>query len=413
MQIKLTKQMDELEVDSIIEIDEKDMDRFVKDGHILYTEEVKKIEESAKVQKVKQTIKKEVTNMTEEIKKEISAPNIIVKGESKTLGSIADIAKKMISGEVKELKLEQKAPAGMNEDTANADGGYLVSHEISNEIFGRMFEGNKIWDKVTKVAVGPNYNGMKLPYLNITTQTNTSQPRLYSIAEGATKTPTKFTFGQHDLALVKLIALVPITEELLQDKVQLESYVFSQLKGQYGWRQDYNLLYGTTATTGNLGILDATGAAFLSSPVAHAANVSITTVNALIQSVAPQVRDGAEWFMSGDVWASCMQVLGPGVASMLYPVAQEVGGKRTLQGYNVNIIDGMPVRNTAKDLVFGNPKEISALTKGGITIDISKEFYFDTDQIALRWVLRQASAPVFAKYTANDTKDYAAFSATS
>ena len=410
MKIKLSKDFNDLKAGAIIDVDEKEMDKYVKEGHILYTEEIQKAEVKDAQSAFKAEVKEKI--MTTEIKKEVEAPNVIIKNENR-LDTIKDITAALTSGKVKELKLEQKAPAGMNEDTANADGGYLVSHDIVSEIYGRMFEGNKIWDKVKKVQVGNNYNGMKLPYLNITTQTNTSQPRLYSLAEGAQKTPTKFTFGQHDLSLVKLIALVPITEELLQDKTQLESYVFSQIKGQYGWRQDYNTLYGTAASTGNIGILDATGAAFLSTPVAHAANASIATVNALIASVAPQVRDGAEWFMSGDMWASCMQVLGPGVASMLYPVAQENGKNRTLQGYPVNIIDGMPVRNTAKDLVFGNPKEIVALEKGGITIDISKEFYFDTDQIALRWVYRQASAPVWAKYTANDTKDYSAFAATS
>jgi len=412
MKIKLTKKMDELVEGSIIEVEEKEMDKYIKEGHILYTEDVQKTEETKKIQEVKETIKKEIQMEVKEIKQEITAPNVIVKNE-KRLDTIKDITKALTSGEVKELHITAKAPAGMNEDTANADGGYLVSHEISSEIFGRMFSGNKIWDKVKKVQVGNNYNGMKLPYLNITTQTNTSQPRLYSLAEGAQKTPTKFTFGQHDLALVKLIALVPITEELLQDKTQLESYVFSQVKGQYGWRQDYNTLYGTAATTGNIGILDASGAAFLAAPVAHAAAATIGMVNSLINGVAPQVRDGAEWYMSGDMWANVMSVMGPGVGSMLYPVAKEEGKTRTLQGYPVNIIDGMPVRNTAKDLVFGNPSEIVALEKGGITIDISKEFYFDTDQIALRWVYRQASAPVFALYTANDTKTYAAFSATS
>lgn len=412
MKIKLVKDLNELKAGSIVEVDDAKSDEYVKEGHILYTAEVETKEKAEAVQKVTETIKEDLKMENKEVKKEIEAPAVIIKNE-KRIDTIGDLASKMLHGEVKELHITQKAPAGMNEDTANADGGFLVSHDISNEIYGRLFEGGKIWPKVKKVQVGPNYNGMKLPYLNITTQTNTSQPRLYSLAEGATKTPTKFTFGQHDLSLVKLIALVPITEELLQDKVQLESYVFSQLKGQFAWRCDYNALYGTAGTTGNIGILDATGAAFLASPVAHGAAATIGMINSLINSVAPQVRDGAEFYMSGDMWANCMSVFGPGVGSMLYPVATEQGAVRRLQGYPVNIVDGMPVRNTAKDILFMNASEIVALEKGGITIDISKEFYFDTDQVALRWVYRSASAPVYAGYTANDTKFYAAASATS
>ena len=85
----------------------------------------------------------------------------------------------------------------------------------------------------------------------------------------------------------------------------------------------------------------------------------------------------------------------------------------TLMGYPVNIVDGMVAANNAKDMLFGNPSELVVIEKGGLTIDISKEFYFDTDQVALRLVERTAGAPVFAKYQAADAKDYAAFSATS
>lgn len=412
MQVKLTKKMDNLEVGSIIEVkDELDILKLTKDGHILYTEDIKAAEEvihQKKIEDFKQTLKEEFKM---EVKKEI---NVLVKKEHENrCDTVKDIASALMTGKVKEVKIDTKAPAGMNEDTADTDGGFLVSHDISNEIYGRLFEGNKIWDKVRKVEIGNNYNGMKLPYLNIATQSTTSQPRLYNLAEAAQKTPTKFTFGQHDLALVKNIALVPITDELLQDKTQLEAYVMSQLKGQFGWKQDYNVLMGTAATTGNIGIFDATGAAFGVTPVAHAATPTVTIVNSLISGVAPQVRDGAEWFMSADMWAYVMAAMGPGVANVLIPIAKEEGAVRTLQGYPVNLIDGMVAHNTAKDMLFMNPKEIIALEKGGITVDISKEFYFDTDQMALRFVYRQASAPVYASYQALDGKSYSAISFTS
>ena len=345
-----------------------------------------------------------------ETKQEVTAPNIIVKNANR-IESKGELFSRVASGEIKEITL--KAPAGMNEDTANADGGYLVTHDIDSEIYGRMFEGGKIAPKCRKIQLGPNYNGRKLPYLNVTTQSTTSAPRLYSLAEGGQKTATKQIFGQHDIALVKLVALVPLTDELLQDRPTLEGYVMEQLRGNFAWMQDYNILYGTSATTGNLGILDVTASAFLAEPVAHAATPTVAIVNEVINGVSPQVRDGAEWYMSGDMWAYVMSAMGPGVASVLVPIAREEGGVRTLQGHPVNLIDGMTAHNTANDLLFMNPKQIVILEKGGITVSRSTEFYFDTDQTCLRFVLRQASAPVFATYTAADGKVYGAASATS
>ena len=411
MKLKLTKKLNDLEPGTVIEVKDTEADALIKEGHTVYTDAEAAAEKVAAAKVYRESAEKEAIMEEKEIKKEVAAPAVVGTKSTNTLGSIHEIATKLMSGEVKELTT--KVPAGMNEDTANADGGYLVSHEIYGEILGRLFEGGKVYPKVKKIQVGPNYNGMKLPYLNITGQTTTTQPRLYRLAEGGVKTPTKFTFGQHNCSLVKLIALVPITQELLQDKVTLESYVFSQLKGQFAWRLDNDLLYGTAGGTGHIGILDASGAAFLATNIAHGATPSVTMVNNVINGVAPQVRNGAEWFVSGDMWAYIMATMGPGVANVLVPIAFEAGGNRTLQGYPVNLVDGMVAHNTAKDMLFMNPKELVVIEKGGLAIDISKEFYFDTDQVALRFVMRTAGAPVFAKYTAGDGKDYAAASATS
>ena len=415
MKIKLGKDLNDLKAGAIIDIEEKEMDAYLKEGHILYTEDVVKIESQTAIKAFRDNVKEEIIMTdTKEIKKEITTPNIIVKSE-KNIEGLQGLCKKLFTGEVKSFEglngFSAKANAGMNEsDNSGADGGYLLTHEIYDQILGRLFEGGKVYPDVKKIQVGPNYNGMKLPYLNITTQSATSQPRLYRLAEGAQKTPTKFTFGQHDLSLTKLIALVPITEELLQDKTTLESYVFSQLKGQFGWRLDYDVLYGTAASSGHIGVLDATASAFQVQNVAHGANVTIAQVNAIIAGVAPQVRDGAKFYCSGDMWANIMANLGPGIASLLVPVASENGGARKLMGYDVVIVDGMTAHNTAKDLLFMNPKEVAVIEKGGLMIDISKEFYFDTDQIALRFVQRTAGAPVFATYSAVDGKSYGAIS---
>jgi len=402
MRIKLVSDYEGAKAGSLIEVEDKDLAFFVKEGHIIYTEQVQAEEIITKSLEFKNKVKEDIK--MPEVKQEVSAPNIIVSNK-KEIKSMGELFQKIGTGE-----MVQKVPAGMNEDTANADGGFLVDHVLYTGILGRMMEGGVIYPKVRKIQVGDNYNGMKLPYLNITTQSTTSQPRLYRIAEAASKTPTKFTFAQHDLALMKLIALVPITDELLQDKNMLEGYVIAQVKGQFGWRLDNDILFGTTATTGCMGVLDASAAAFITQPQAHAATMTPTIVQGLINGVAPSLRGGAEWYMSGQAWSLIKAQMGQGVAQILNPLA----GQEMLGGYKVNVIDGMLVMNgAAKDILFGNFDQYIMIEKGGLQMDISKEFYFDTDQTCLRFVLRNAGAPVYAAYTAADGKAYAAFSTTS
>jgi len=408
MQIKLVKDFENAKSGSIIEIDEKDLEYFTKEGHIVYivyTDIVKKEELATKESEFKAKTEKEIVMPeTKEIKQEITAPNIVV--PNKEIKSMGELFQKIAKGEV-----IQKVPAGMSENTgAGVDGGFLVDHLLYTGILGRMMEGGVIYPKCRKIQVGDNYNGMKLPYLNINTQSTTSQPRLYRIAEAASKVATKFTFAQHDLALMKLIALVPVTDELLQDKNMLEGYVISQIKGQFGWRMDNDLLFGTLATTGTMGVLDASAAAFITQPQAHAATMTPTIVQGLINGVSASLRGGAEWFMSGQAWSLIKAQMGQGVAQILNPLA----GQETLGGYKVNVVDGMLVLNgAAKDILFGNWDQYTLIEKGGLQMDISKEFYFDTDQTCLRFVLRNAGAPTWAAYTAADGKAYAAFSTTS
>lgn len=418
MRIKLVKEYEGQPIDSVIEIADEQGNALIKEGHILFTDAVDKQEQEVEVKNLKEEIK--MTIETKEMSKEIVAPNIIVK-DAKRIESLADMTSKMVSEEVKSFELQTKAPAGLSEGGANGStytaGGYLVSHDISNEIYGRLFEGGLVYPKTKKVQIGPNYNGIKLPYLNVTTQAiASSQPRLYRIAEAAQKTPTALTFGQHDLSLGKLIALVPFTDELLQDKTQFQSYVMSQVMGQFAWQLDYECIYGTTASNSIAGILGADGANFVASPVAHAATPTVAMVNKIINAVTTQngVRARAEWYMSGSAWAGYLAALGPGVASLPVPLAAENGGRRTLAGYPVNVVDGMIALNSAaKDVLFGDFSQFVIAEKGGITVDISKDFYFDTDQTCLRFVARNCGAPVRATYTAADSLVYGAFSTTS
>lgn len=410
MKLKLVKEFDGHAVGTVIEVEDA---KSFSDVAEIYDEAAEKAEAVKAIKETKMADPVTVVTREVETTKEVMQEVKPAGNKQVRLESAGDLFQKALSGGMKQgitfaSRIEQRAPVGMNE-TTSADGGYLVSHEIASSIYGRLFSGGKIYPKTTKIQVGPNYNGLKLPYLDIGTQTATSQPRLYRLAEGATKTPTKFAFGQHDLSLVKLIGLVPVTEELLQDKLTLEGYVFSQLKGQFAWRLDYDVLYGTAAGSGHIGILDASAAAFLTKPATHAATYTAVIVNQIIGGVSPQVRGGCEWYMSNSSWTTIVGQLGPGVTNLLVPIADPKA--MTLQGYPVNVVDGMGAFG-AGQVLFGNASEIVVIEKGGLQIDVSKEFYFDTDQVALRFVVRTAGAPVWAKYTALDNVAVAAFSTT-
>ena len=132
MKIKLSKDFNDLKAGAIIDVDEKEMDKYVKEGHILYTEEIQKAEVKDAQSAFKAEVKEKI--MTTEIKKEVEAPNVIIKNENR-LDTIKDITAALTSGKVKELKLEQKAPAGMNDEDHAERGAGNANNLLDGNIF--------------------------------------------------------------------------------------------------------------------------------------------------------------------------------------------------------------------------------------------------------------------------------------
>jgi HK97 family phage major capsid protein len=338
-------------------------------------------------------------------KKEVKVE--IVKDATDTLGNkLMAIAK----GEIKEFTV--KAATGLNETTA-ADGGNLVTHGIT-QLWDFAQQGAVIAPKCQEIAVPPNNNGMKVPYLdNSGSISRTSTPRGYWISEAGQKVATKFGFGQHDLSLGKLIFYVPMTDEIIEDVNYLESWVASYISGsRVGWMVDDAILNLATTTSGMIGLFDAGGANFITTPVAHNATYTGGIVHSIISGVMPSLRGGSEWYMSNSTWAEIQADIGGGVTASTVPLV-DVNMNR-LAGYNVNIMEQMAAFGSTGDILFGNfGVGYKLIKKGDVKIDVSKDVRFEYDETVYRFVLRIAGAPVVREQTLPDGNTVAAFATTS
>ena len=407
MLIKLLKEMKKDDVvlakDSIIEMDEKTANEYItaKDAE-LYTEEVKKVEEKEVEVKVQETVKKEKKVMSE----------IEVTRNEPKYKSLGHAIKALVDGSEKELSiLDTKAVTGLNETTA-ADGGNLINHEMT-KLYDYAFAGAIIAPKCQKWTIGSNSNGVKIPYLdNSGAMDSTSTPRGYWLAEGAQKTATKITFGQHDLTMKKLVYYVPLTDEIIQDVSYLTSYVTNQVRGQLARMVDYAILNLSTATSGMIGIFDAAGANFLTAPVAHAATYTPAIIHDLVSGILPELRGNCEFYMSNDAWANIMGVLGVGATVSTLPLVNI--SEQTILGYPVNVVPTMAQFGETGDILFGDFGSGYVLAdKGDVKIDTDSSIRFDYDETVLRLVYRVCGAPVIREQTIIDTTTVAAFSTTS
>lgn len=400
MQIKLlvdrTDGAIKLIKDSILDVDDATGKAMIEAKEaIAYVEEVEKKEIEQKVQEVV---------MTEEKKEEVKV-EVIQRKET-----FGEQLHALAKGKIKEIDI--KAPTGLNE-TTNADGGYLVTHGLT-QLFDFPQTGAVIAPKCQAIPVGANLNGMKVPYLdNGGAISRTSTPRGYWIAEAAQKTATKFAFGQHDMSLGKLIFYVPMTDEIMEDVGYLESWVRSYIAGsRIGWMVDDAILNLSTATSGMIGIFDAAGVNFKSTPVAHNATYTGCIVHTIISGVMPSLRGGSEWYMSNDTWANIQCDLGAGTTTSTVPIV-DVNLNR-LAGYPVNIMEQMAAFGSTGDILFGNfGVGYKLLKKGDVKIDMSKDIRFDYDETVMRFVIRLAGCPVIREQQLPDASTVSAFSTTS
>ncbi len=99
--------------------------------------------------------------------------------------------------------------SGAEESTPSL-GGFLIGKMFSTEIIQKVYETGGLYSRCRKIPIGPNFNGLKLPFIDETSRATGSRlggVQGYWLEEGGTKTASKPKFGQIELSLKKLIGL--------------------------------------------------------------------------------------------------------------------------------------------------------------------------------------------------------------
>lgn len=395
IKIKQVSEMCDAKVGSIVETDDITAKDMIAKGLVVeYTKEVEAEEKAL-------AIKKEVKNMSTEIevkdqKIEVKAPDVI-----KEFGEWMQC----ITKNPDKIKITQKA-SGMSEGV-NADGGYLLTAQITDQIFGKTIPGSVIYPKVTKIPI--QSNSIKLPIWNETGTSSTSAPRMYPITpDGGSKTGTKPVLTQKTLSLVTQSYLVYATEELLEDAPAFGAWILAKIREKAGWDFDNLCFNGVAATNGFEGVSTAAANSYRAACTV-AATINKTSVINLMKGVIPQYLDKAEWYMSPSAWGSAMDQLS--TASTVTPSfgsVMSLDGK-TLMGKPVNVMNQMAALASNGDIVLGDFSQFVVAEKNGLNVAISRDFKFDTDEIAYRVTCRYAGAIVIPTQTVVDTTVQGAF----
>jgi len=205
----------------------------------------------------------------------------------------------------------------------------------------------------------------------------------YMQVEGTSPTTTGSSFAQKPLIAHRAVAKAIVSTDMLDDAaVNVVSFITQRGGAALGVVEDAQFFKAGTGTAPNVTKLAGTAYAELSS-----AELKYTDVVGMYNTLGQPYRNNARWFVSADVLGFMANVRdGNGRpfyqslmdAPMVFDDSADGGPMAGAQG----TLLGRPVHDvplTAGDIFFGDPSAAYAIgRRGGITIESSREFLFDT-----------------------------------
>jgi HK97 family phage major capsid protein len=305
-------------------------------------------------------------------------------------------------GKDKRLHIGAVAPTTYGSELSGQDGGFLVPPEFSKEIFTLSLTDDALLPLTDNTPI--ESNSMVFPK-DETTPWGTDGVRAYWQAEASVATQTKPKLGTNILRLNKLMALVPLTDELLGDAPALGAYITPLMARSVRWKVNEGILNGL----GNgqpLGAFQGTCAVVQAKDTGQATKtVSATNVMNMIARLPPGGYNGAIWLITPDALPSVF-TLTLGNYPIYLPVGLAARGGIQLDpgAFDgvLGMLAGRPLYASQHVAAFSSQGDLSLVNlswyrtitnAGGMETATSMHLYFDADATAFRLTFRVDGSP--------------------
>lgn len=294
-------------------------------------------------------------------------------------------------------RLVANAPTSFGSEGVGSDGGFLVPPDFRTAIMQKVLANDELLSMTDQQITSGN--SITFPADETTPWQSSGGIQAYWESEGGQKQQSKPALTEKTVKANKLIALVPVTDELLEDAPAMANYVQRKAPEKIGFRVTDAIINGTGVGM-PLGILNSPGTIEVT-PESGQAPDSILAENLVNMwaRLTPRAKRNAVWLMNSDFDAQLPFLKFPGSTTQPVPLYMPPGG---LSVSPYGSILGRPIIQTEAsqavgdkgDIVLGDLSAYLSLTKaGGIRSDISIHVWFDYDITAFRFVLRVGGQP--------------------
>ncbi|RWF66854.1 phage major capsid protein [Mesorhizobium sp.] len=309
-------------------------------------------------------------------------------------------------------KLRNTATTFGNEGTG-AEGGFLVPPEFSREIWQKVMAEENLLSRCAPLQTGGN--SIMIPKDETTPWQNTGGIQVYWEGEGQAPAASKPLLEMGAFRLFKLFGLVPVSEELLEDAIGLESWLRVKAPAKMAAKINTSIVGGTGVGQPK-GIIPGyaavdTSVVQVSKETSQPADtIWMTNIEKMWSRMYAPWRRNAVWLINQDLEPQLagMAFQASGASSALpgtsaVPAYLPPGGLSnapygTLKGRPVIPIEACSAIGDLGDIIFADFNQYWALTKGSgaIQTDTSIHLYFDQALTAFRFIFRVNGQPAWS-----------------
>jgi len=290
--------------------------------------------------------------------------------------------------------------AGHLTEGDEAQGGYLVPEEFRTTLMENLIEASIIRNKA--LAIPMQTNTIRIPTVEDWTHASSTHGGIALIrpGEAGQKTPTKPKFGQIQLTLHKLVGLVFVSDELLEDSpisiAPLMSRMFSEA---FAWQEDEDFIWGTGGAM-PLGIINAPCLVTQAIETDQDADTIVTeNIIKMWSRMRPRGMGSAVWLAHNDTFPQLATLtLAIGTGGTNVGLIDRVPGApySSMLGRPLILTEHCDTVGDLGDILLCDWRQYLIGQKAGasaIAAASSIHLKFDYDEVAYRFVMRYDGQP--------------------
>ena len=288
------------------------------------------------------------------------------------------------------LRVLAVAPSTQSQEAIGADGGYLVPPDFRSNVLTKVQGEDSLLRYCDNQPISGN--SVTFPTDETTPWQTSGGVQCYWEGEGAPIGQSKIALNSTTVRASKIAALIPVTDELLEDASSLSAYLNRKVPDKMLYKLNEAIVSGDGAMKPT-GLLNSDCLITQTKESGQtAATINYQNIVKMWSRLYAPLRRNAIWITNQDIEPQLANLTAPGNT---FPAYVGPGGltnnflNGSLMGRPIVYCDATAAVGTVGDLILADLSQYLAITKaGGIKSDVSMHLWFDYGMAAFRFTMR-------------------------